>query len=281
MFAATGVILVVLGGLALTPYFKGFAIVNPVLVKLGDFPVYWYGLAMTVATLLAFLWWQRRSTPKLGEIHAVNLAIWLVLSGLIGARLLFVVLKWSEFSGLPWWEVFNLHGGGLSIHGALIFGVIATIIYAKRYQLPLLPLFDLLVPPVILGQIIGRLGNFFNQEAFGGPTNLPWKMFVAPEFRPPQFANQAFFHPTFLYSMIGLTLVLMIVLLIERRTVRPGAVLITYIAAYGIERFVIEFFRVDSDKLGVFTWAQWGSIALIMIALAISLIWRGRTIKKI
>jgi len=272
---------VVLGGLALTPYFKGNAIVNPVLLKLGGFSIYWYGLTMAVATLSAFAWWQRRATPKLGEVHSINLATWLVICGLIGARLLFVFLKWPEFSSGPWWSILDLHSGGLSIHGALIAGALTTIIYAWRYRLPMLSLFDLLAPPVILGQIIGRLGNFFNQEAFGGPTALPWKMWVAPELRPTQFSDQAFFHPTFLYSMIGLALVLMIVIWVERRSVRPGIVLLTYLIAYSIERFVIEFFRVDSDKLSRLTWAQWASIIVIMIAWVISLIWRGRTVKKI
>ncbi|MBN2585339.1 prolipoprotein diacylglyceryl transferase [Patescibacteria group bacterium] len=276
-WVALGVVLVLLGGFALTPYFKGNATVNPVLVNFGVFPVYWYGLIMTLATLGAFIWWQRRATPKLGEIHPINLATWLILFGLIGARLVFVALKWTEFAPLPWWSALDLHGGGLSIHGALLGGAMATIIYARRYHLPLLGLFDLLVPPVLLGQIIGRLGNFFNQEAFGGPTNLPWKMWVAPEFRLTQFADQSFFHPTFLYSMIGLAGVLIIVLLVERRSAAPGVVLLTYLIVYSVERFIIEFFRADSDHLSVLSLAQWASIVVIMIALAISLIWRGRT----
>jgi phosphatidylglycerol---prolipoprotein diacylglyceryl transferase len=277
----SGIILATLVWVALTPYFKGNLTVNPVLVEIGGFPIYWYGLTMTVATLAAFLWWQRRSTPKLGEIHPINLATWLVLFGLAGARLLFVILKWSDFAGLPWWSALDLHTGGLSIHGALIAGAITTIVYARRYRLPLLNLFDLLIPPVILGQVIGRLGNFFNQEAFGGPTGLPWKMWVSPSLRPSQFSDQAFFHPTFLYSMIGLAIVLVIVLWAEGRYRQAGSTLLAYIFAYSVERFVIEFFRIDSDRLGVFSLAQWVSLATIMIALAISLIWRGRTRKQI
>jgi len=278
---ALWVILGVMGGLALTPYFKGNLTVNPVLANFWGFPLYWYGLTMTGAVLAAFLWWRRRTVAKLGEVHSIDLVIWLVLFGLIGARLLFVLLKWSEFSALPWWSALNLHSGGLSIHGALIAGILATIIYARRYRLPIFSLLDLLVPPVILGQIIGRLGNFFNQEAFGGPTDLPWKMWVAPMFRPDQFIDQAFFHPTFLYSMVGLTAVLLIVLAVERRSHIAGAVFLTYILAYSVERFVIEFFRVDSDRWSVLSLAQWASIAAIMIALSISLIWRGIPPKKI
>jgi len=276
-----GVVLMVLGGIALTPYFNGNSMVNPVLVNIGGFPIYWYGMVMASATLLAFLWWQRRATPKLGEIHPINLAVWLILAGLIGARVLFVILKWPEFSHLPWWSILDLHSGGLSIHGALIAGAVATIIYARRYHLPLLSILDLLAPTVVLGQIVGRLGNFFNQEAFGGPTVLPWGMYVAPEFRPIQFTDQSFFHPTFLYSMIGLAIVLVVVLWVEHKSARPGVVLATYLIAYSVERFVIEFFRVDSDRLSALTWAQWVSVAVIMIALVISLIWKGRTIKKI
>jgi len=275
-----GVGLAVLAALLLTPYFKGNRLVNPVLVWIGGFPVYWYGLTMAGAVLAAFYWFRRRAASFLGESHVINLAIWLVGSGIVGARLTFVILKWPEFSTQPWWAILNLHSGGLSIHGALLFGMAAAWLYARRYQLPILRLFDLLAPPVVVGQIIGRLGNFFNQEAFGGPTTLPWKMFVAPPFRPAQFSDQQFFHPTFLYSMVGLAIVLAILMAVERKVKHPGAVLLAYVIAYGVERFVIEWFRVDSAKLGALTWAQWASIGAIMIALVISLIWRGRTIKK-
>jgi phosphatidylglycerol:prolipoprotein diacylglycerol transferase len=275
-----GVGLAILAALLLTPYFKGNLLVNPVPVRIGGFPVYWYGLTMAGAVLAAFYWFRRRAALFLGENHVINLAIWLVGSGIVGARLTFVILKWPDFSTQPWWTVLDLHSGGLSIHGALLFGVAAAWLYARRYRLPTLQLFDLLAPPVVVGQIIGRLGNFFNQEAFGGPTTLPWKMFVAPSFRPAQFSDQQFFHPTFLYSMVGLAIVLAILMAVEQKVKRPGAVLLAYIIAYAVERFIIEWFRVDSTKLGALTWAQWASIGAIMIALAISLIWKGRTIKK-
>jgi len=275
-----GLGLAILVALLLTPYFKGNRLVNPVLVGIGGFPFYWYGLTMVGAVLASFYWFRRRATSFLGESHIINLAVWLVGSGIVGARLTFVVLKWPDFSTQPWWAMLDLHSGGLSIHGALLFGVAAAWLYARRYQLPVLQLFDLLAPPVVVGQIIGRLGNFFNQEAFGGPTTLPWKMFVAPPFRPAQFSDQQFFHPTFLYSMVGLAIVLAILMVVEQKVRLPGAVLLVYIIAYAVERFVIEWFRVDSARLGALTWAQWASIGAIMIALAISLIWRGRTIKK-
>jgi phosphatidylglycerol:prolipoprotein diacylglycerol transferase len=285
IWLGVGLVVALGAGFGLTPYFKGFWQVNPVALWIGAFPLYWYGVTMAAAVLAGVAWLLKRGRRFVSDAELINIAIWAILGGIIGARLLFVILKLPDFIGQPWWNLLNLHSGGLSIHGALIGGLLGILLYVRGQSRPnkwlyFRKILDLIVPSLILGQIIGRIGNFFNQEAFGGPTNLPWRMFVAPEFRPVGFSDYQFFHPTFLYSIIGLLIVLVIILMVERRFDQPGRLVIAYLIAYSAERFVIEFFRIDSDRAGILTWAQWASLVLIMIALVISLIWRGKLTKK-
>jgi len=152
---------------------------------------------------------------------------------------------------------------------------------AKKYKLPIFKTFDLFVPGVLIGQLIGRLGNFFNQEAFGPPTNLPWKMFIAPALRPANFSDANFFHPTFLYEMLGLALILALIIYLGRKAHWPGSLFLIYISAYAVLRFFIEFFRIDSDYLGKLSLAQWGSGLIVITAAIISLILRYRFKAKI
>ena len=252
----------------LTPYFSGFKEVNPVLLQIGSISIHWYGLLIAIGVLIGLLWIEKRASQTELSRHIVNLSILAVVFGVIGARLLFVILKWSEFSN-SWLDVVNLQNGGLSIHGAIMGAIIVIIIYAKKHKVPILKILDIFIPALLLGQAIGRFGNFFNQEAFGAPTDLPWKMFVREEFRPIGLESFEFFHPTFLYSAIGLVAILIVVLLLERKKLFDGAITLTYFFLYSAMRFVIEFFRIDNDHWGSLTVAQWGSIIIIIVALIV------------
>jgi len=259
----------------LTPYFKGLSQINPVFLNLGWITIYWYGICLILGILLGLWWLYKKSQSNEFKDHIINLTSLAILSGIIGARLVFVILKWSDFSNnLP--TIFNLQGGGISIHGALIFGSIALILYAKLNKLPILKMLDLFVPAVLMGQIVGRFGNFFNQEAFGQPTNLPWKMFVDEAFRPLWLSEFQFFNPTFLYSAIGLGVILILIIQIYKRPVKPGIILLTYLIMYSLLRVFIEFFRVDSDCWGVLTVAQWASLLIVSISLITGLILRHK-----
>lgn len=255
----------------LTPYFKGLTEINPVLWDLGWITIYWYGIFLFIGTILG-AWWLIKQTKNTAlEIHILNLIPLVVLSGIVGARLVFVILKWSDFSS-NLVSIFNLQNGGMSIHGALIFGAGAILIYAKLQKLAVLRIFDIFVPAVLIGQIIGRFGNFFNQEAFGPPTDLPWKMFVKESLRPMEFGNADFFHPTFIYSVIGLSIILMIIIFLKRYQLKPGVILWTYIVTYSLLRIFTEFFRIDSDYWGSLTIAQWASLLIVSISLVTGLI---------
>lgn len=257
------------------PYFVGEKLINPVLIDIGGWQIRWYGLLMATGVVVG---WHRllyeTKTTKFAE-HITDLVIWVVSGGLIGARGLFVLLKWPEFVN-SLGTIFDLSQGGLSIHGAILGGALATFIYCRRQRWPVLATYDLLVIPLILGQIVGRLGNFFNQEAFGGPTVLPWKMWVAPNFRPVGYESFAWFHPTFLYEIIGLWLILSLITTLLKRNLFAGGLTLVYLVSYSVLRFGIEYFRIDSDKWGALTVAQWGSLGIIMGGLIIGLILKRR-----
>jgi phosphatidylglycerol:prolipoprotein diacylglycerol transferase len=199
----------------------------------------------------------------------VSAATWTAIGGIIGARLLFVVLKWSDYShNLT--EIIDIQQGGLSIHGAVLGGAIALFLYTvieKKSFLLLADLFALVLP---LGQLIGRFGNFFNQEAFGGPTTLPWKMFVNLSNRPDGYEIFKYFHPTFLYEGIGNLLILILLLRVYQKSHLPGQIVSIYLIMYSGLRFVTEIFRVDSDRWFTISLAQWASLAIIII---VSIIW--------
>lgn len=251
-------------GFWLAPYFAGNQVVNPVFLQMGDFTIYWYGLLMALAVLLgtgfSIFYLNRWFGFDIDTI--VTAIIWLVVGGMVGARLVFVGLKWSLFAG-DWTQIFNYTQGGLSIHGAILGGFLALVCYARLSKHSTLEFANLFIPAVVLGQAIGRFGNFFNQEAFGGPSQLPWKMWVAPQFRPVSFETTEYFHPTFLYESLGLLVILAFLLmwLPKHRTTLFG----WYLVLYSSLRFIVEFFRIDSDMWYLLTIAQWASVAIVIV----------------
>ena len=167
--------------------------------------------------------------------------------------------------------------GGLAIHGGLIAGVLVGLGLAHRWHLPILKSLDIAAPSLAIGQAIGRWGNFFNEEAFGRPTNLPWKLYISPPHRPPGYAPYDFFHPTFLYESLWDLLIFLVLVLVLRRHLagRPGALFFCYVGLYSIGRFAIEAIRLDSFWLGPFRVPQLASLVGVAIAVG-GLAWLHR-----
>lgn len=255
-------------------WWQGEATLNPIVWQFGQIQIYWYGLCLSLALLIGFgvVWAINRSNRQFSDDDLLNLVILAVLGGILGARLMFVALK------LPWYldhplEILNLHNGGMSIHGGILGGGLVTWLYLKAKGLSWLGGFDLLATGLILAQAVGRFGNFFNHEAFGGPTNLPWKMFVPSFARPDRFIDTDFFHPTFIYeSVLDFGLFLILLCLPQKAGYRITA----YLFGYSIIRFVMEFFRADSDMIGMLSIAQWVSLVLIVGVIVFWLVNRRR-----
>jgi len=224
---------------------------GPLLFQLGPFSLRWYGLLIAVAVLLGLM-----LSTRLGRLRGIepaqiaDLLPILVLAAVIGARLYYVSFEWRQYQ-LNWLDALAIWRGGIAIHGALIGGSLAVILYARWRRIAFWNLLDVLVPSVALGQAIGRWGNFFNSEAFGLPTDLPWKLTIPLVNRPAEFLNQSGFHPTFLYESLWNLGVVLLLLVLFRRGIQgklrlpAGALSCVYLVSYSSGRLWIEALRID------------------------------------
>ncbi|WGV28417.1 prolipoprotein diacylglyceryl transferase [Halotia branconii] len=247
---------------------------GPILVKLGPITIRWYGLLIATAVLIGvslsqYLAKRRNINPDLLS----DLSIWLVIGAIPAARIYYVLFQWSEYAQYPE-RIIAIWQGGIAIHGAILGGTLAALIFAKLKQVSFWQLADLVAPSLILGQAIGRWGNFFNSEAFGSPTNLPWKLYIPPQRRPPELANFEYFHPTFLYESLWDLMVFTLLMtlffqsLSGRLRLRVGALSMVYLIAYSLGRLWIEGLRTDSLMLGPLRIAQVVSLIGITLGLA-------------
>jgi len=254
-----------------------FASPGAVAVQVGPIVIRWYGILMAVAIVVG-LWLAHRQAKREGlpADDLVSASQWAILAGLVGARLYEVVFNWDYYGQFPS-KILAVWEGGLAIHGGLIVGPLVGVWLAHRWKIPVLRSLDVAGPSLALGQAIGRWGNFFNEEAFGRPTDLPWKLYISPGHRPPGYGQYEFFHPTFLYESLwdlGVFAVLMF-WLGPRLRPRPGAAFFAYIGLYSVGRFAIESLRLDSFWLGAFRVPQLASVAGVAVAL-IGLAWTRR-----
>ncbi|MFM7363388.1 MAG: prolipoprotein diacylglyceryl transferase [Cuspidothrix sp.] len=251
---------------------------GPIVVKLGPLVIRWYGLLIALSVLLGvtlsqYLAKRRHVNPDLIS----DLSIWLVIGAIPAARLYYVLFQWSEYSQQPQ-RIIAIWQGGIAIHGAIIGGVMAALIFARLNKISFWQLTDLVAPSLILGQAIGRWGNFFNSEAFGIPTDLPWKLYITPDRRPVDLVNFEYFHPTFLYESLWNFMVFALLLTLFFRTVskkpslKVGTLFLVYWIAYSLGRFWIEGLRTDSLMLGPLRMAQMVSLGGMTLGL-LGLIW--------
>jgi phosphatidylglycerol:prolipoprotein diacylglycerol transferase len=217
-------------------------------LHLGRVTIQYYGVILAVAALSGYvLAMYRRKIYGINETQADNIIFLVIVAGFVGARLYHVISQFGYYSQ-HLGQIFSVWNGGLGIYGVMIGGVIALVWYTRKHKgLSLWTLLDWLVPSVVLGQVIGRFGNFVNYELYGSATNLPWKMFVPVEFRLAPYQLTQFFHPLFLYESAG-SLVILILLL--RLKLRPGALFLLWLFLYNVLRFFLEQFRVGSIIYG-------------------------------
>lgn len=254
-----------------------FASPGAVAVQLGPIVIRWYGVLMATAILVG-LWLAHRQARRdgLAADDFLTVAQWSILAGLVGARLWEVVFNWDYYGRYPW-KIPAVWEGGLAIHGGLLVGPAVGVWLARQWRLPVLPSLDVAAPSLALGQAIGRWGNFFNEEAFGRPTDLPWKLYISPGRRPPEYLQSEYFHPAFLYeSLWDLGVFLLLVTWLRPRfRGQPGALFFLYLGLYSIGRFAIEALRVDSFWIGGVRVPQAASVLGVLVAAA-GLLWTHR-----
>ncbi len=222
---------------------------SPIIFEAGPFALRYYGLCIALG-IAAGTWLTSRELARKGYDPALALdALFFVVPlGFIGARAYHVATDYDLYAGDPFPGVFAVWNGGLGIYGAVIGGFIGVLIFARVRGISPLDFADAAAPGLILAQAIGRWGNYFNQELFGRPSNLPWAIEIAPDNRPADFADATAFHPTFLYESIWDVLVCLALLWVARRfadLLKDGDILLLYVSLYSVGRFFVEALRVD------------------------------------
>lgn len=203
-------------------------------------------MAFAIAVGTLFADWFGTKYFNLEKETIIDLAPYLIIFGLIGARLYYCVLDYGFYMRFPT-EIFAIRHGGISIHGAIFGGLAGLIIFCARHKISFKKLCDVCSIGLVLGQTIGRWGNFFNSEAYGLPTNLPWKLYIAPQFRQIPFQDYSFYHPAFLYESIFDLVIfgILIFLITTKRIKKEGNLALVYLILYSIVRIFVEYCRID------------------------------------
>jgi phosphatidylglycerol:prolipoprotein diacylglycerol transferase len=225
-----------------------------ILISFGPINVYWYGIFIVLGILAGIC-----VAIKLAQYHKIakdtiiDLIFWLIIGGIIGARIYHIFLEFPYYREHPL-DIFKIWQGGLAIHGALIAGLLILWRYSRRHNLNFWQLGSIIVPALTIAQAFGRWGNYFNQELFGRPTDLPWGIPIEPASRITGFYNAQYFHPTFLYESLGNLLIFIILVLLhlfyaKRKIIGCRIIFIGYFLLYSALRFVLEFIRIDETVI--------------------------------
>ena len=213
--------------------------------------IYYYGVIMALAIAIGTLVSDYLGAKffELKKDTIIDLSPYIIIFGLLGARLYYCVMDYDFYLRFPT-EIFAIRHGGISIHGAILGGLFGLWLYSLRHKINLKKLCDVSVLGLSLGQAIGRWGNFFNSEAYGAPTDLPWKLYISPQYRHIPYLDESYYHPTFLYeSLLDLIIFGILFVLIKNNFYKKeGNLALIYLILYSIVRICIESIRIDSVR---------------------------------
>jgi phosphatidylglycerol:prolipoprotein diacylglycerol transferase len=255
---------------------------------IGSFQVRFYGIILMLGAV-AGAWLATREAKRRGHDAEIvwDLLIYLLIGGIIGARI-WHILTPSPSSGLTteWYfshplDMINLRSGGLGIPGAVIGGLVVLYFYSRKTGINFAEWTDIISPSLALGQGIGRWGNFFNQELYGAPTNLPWKLFIDPVHRLPDYSTVEYYHPLFLYESLWNFGNMFLLIWISRRyadRLKNGDIFLVYLIVYPLGRFLLDFLRLDASLVGGININQ-TVMAVVAICSALTLYLRHRKVK--
>ncbi|RHW47361.1 prolipoprotein diacylglyceryl transferase [Bombilactobacillus bombi] len=254
-------------------------VLNPIFLQLGPFAIRWYGVLIATGAIIG-VWLALREAQK-RQVMAddiIDLVLWGVPFALIGARLYYVIFQWSFYAQYPS-EIIKIWHGGIAIYGGLIAALLVTIVFTQKRQLPIWLVLDIAAPSLLVGQIVGRWGNFMNQEAYGAITSASFLQGLhLPNFVIQQMLiNGHYRQPTFLYESVWNLIGLIILLTLRHRPklFKQGEVFLSYVLWYSLGRFFVEGMRTDSLYWGALRVSQVLSVVLFIGALVV-VIYRRR-----
>ena len=251
---------------------------HPILFTIGDFPVYTYGLTMSLAFVIGFGWVfyeAKRVGEDLDDYY--NLCLICLVGGIVGARLLFVITTYQDFVKDPW-TIFNLRSGGLVWYGGLITVVLAIWGYTRWKGMSMYKVGDIMLPATVLGLGVGRIGCIMSGCCYGKPSTLPWAIrYPVSPYIPVEISGQRL-HPSPLYELIACFIIAGFLGYLQRHKTREGQVTWSFFLLYGIARFILEFWRNDAERGFVIpqTLSTSQAISIPLILLAILMLWRMR-----
>ncbi|WP_313893005.1 prolipoprotein diacylglyceryl transferase [Psychrobacillus sp.] len=255
--------------------------IDPVAFSLGSLEVRWYGIIIALGIVLAFIVAQREMVKRgFHQDYLTDLLIWAVPLAIVGARIYYVIFKWDFYSQHPE-KIIQVWNGGIAIHGALIASFLTAYFFTKKRNSSFWKVTDIVAPSILIGQTVGRWGNFMNQEAHGGEVT---RTFLENLKLPEWIINQmyiegSYYHPTFLYESIWNLIGVIILILLRKVNLLRGEMFLFYLTWYSVGRFFIEGMRTDSLYLiGDLRTAQVVSLVTIVIAISI-FIYRRITVK--
>ncbi|WP_156288343.1 prolipoprotein diacylglyceryl transferase [Oceanobacillus salinisoli] len=254
-----------------------------VFLEIGPLTIYWYGVIIAAGAALG-LWLAMKEADRLGlnKELLIDFIVFAVPIAILCARIYYVTFEWERYANGPFWRVFAVWEGGLAIHGAIIGGFLVAVVFARVKEISFWQLLDIIAPSLILGQAIGRWGNFMNQEAHGGPLPEGSVIYdIVPDFILNQMTIDGItYHPTFLYESLWNLVIFTLLLLLRRYNPLRGELFLAYVIGYSIGRYFIEGMRTDSLYVfGDLRTAQLVSIAGIIVAI-ILIIYRRRTVTE-
>jgi phosphatidylglycerol---prolipoprotein diacylglyceryl transferase len=261
---------------------------DPVLVSFGPFELHWYGLFIATSILVGFF-----LTLKLFKKYSLSvdklydLVFYLVLSSIIGARIWHVVSEWDYYQN-NLIDILKIWNGGLAIYGVVIFGFLTLILLARKYKFNFWLLADIFAPMLALGQAFGRWGNYFNNELYGKPTDLPWGISIDILNRLPDYKGFQFYHPIFFYESLLLVIVFLSLIYLHKLRLTHdlkkgtcslfnGIFFLIYLFSYGLIRFTVSFLRIDPQAEWLaLRFDQWTSIFFVILAIILFIILRKK-----
>ena len=261
-------------------------------IQIGFLYFSFYGLLIAFGALAGSFLAQRQAQRRGHSSDTLwDMLVWLLIAGIVGARLWHIFtpspsaiadgLTTAYYLSHPW-AMIDTRNGGLGIPGAVIGGAAALYIFTWKRKLSFMEWADIAVPGLALGQAIGRWGNFVNQELYGAPTSLPWKIFIDPAHRLAGFADQAYYHPLFLYESLWNLGNMLVLLWVGRRfaeKIKTGDLLLFYLIIYPFGRFLLDFLRLDASRIAGIN-ANQTFMASVAIVAVFALFWRHRKDKQ-